>query len=260
MDPHDRQHLAERLHALLLREIGHGVDPRRMLSDALYARDVLLVCEAHPGTELASTADQYRRAAGLPAAPQRPQASATAAPYSAAARIGRALPTAAPPVAGRPAVAARQPAAARFTPPPMPARAAGGSAATAAPAATARASSIERALLQGVAKPTSSSETRPSVHLAAERASVDAAPSLQPLQSLPSQPPPRLWQRLSDYGGLDNPETWPPEADEPDLGGQVQHPATAAKVPGSVANAADRPRREPVQRSWFSPSRWFGGR
>jgi hypothetical protein len=242
MDPHDRQHLAERLHTMLLREIGHGVDPRRMLADALYARDVLLVCDAHPGSELAATADQYRRAAGLPAAPRRPPASAPVAPQSAAARIERGRPAAAVPV--------RQPPVLRSALPSKPEAGAH----AAASAATARASSIERALLHGLPGPAGNSETRPGVHLAAERA-LSAAEL-----SLPSQPPPRLWQRLSDHGGLDNPETWPPEADEPDLGIKAPRPATAGAGAGPSSSAADRPRSDPGQRAWFSPSRWFGGR
>ncbi len=44
--------LAERIHAALLRELGEGVDVRRLLDDKLYARDVLLVCRAYGEAEL----------------------------------------------------------------------------------------------------------------------------------------------------------------------------------------------------------------
>lgn len=63
MDTARCQELAERLHALLLERLGMGLDTRRMLREPLYARDVLLVCAAHPGTELAALAWAYRAAA-----------------------------------------------------------------------------------------------------------------------------------------------------------------------------------------------------
>ena len=52
--------ITNRINLLLLREIGHGVEVRRMFGDPLYARDVLLVCEAFPGTDLASMAQHFR--------------------------------------------------------------------------------------------------------------------------------------------------------------------------------------------------------
>ncbi len=76
MDTHRCQALAERLHPLLLQQVGMGLDSARMLSDPLYARDVLLVCAAHPGTELAALAWEFREAA----APARPPPTARAAP------------------------------------------------------------------------------------------------------------------------------------------------------------------------------------
>ena len=42
--------------------MGQGIDPARMLAEPLYARDVLLVCEALPGTELAELAPKFRQA------------------------------------------------------------------------------------------------------------------------------------------------------------------------------------------------------
>ena len=55
--------IAERMDALLLPELGQGVDSLRMVAEPLYARDVLLVCDAMPGTELATLARQFRVAA-----------------------------------------------------------------------------------------------------------------------------------------------------------------------------------------------------
>ena len=57
-----RFHIAERISGLLERELGQGVDARRMVNDALYARDILLVCEAQRGSELHALARQFRQA------------------------------------------------------------------------------------------------------------------------------------------------------------------------------------------------------
>ena len=54
--------IAGRINALLVREMGQGIDPARMLAEPLYARDVLLVCEALPGSELAELAPRFRLA------------------------------------------------------------------------------------------------------------------------------------------------------------------------------------------------------
>jgi hypothetical protein len=62
MDSDTRQALAQRIHLLLRRELGQGIDVARTLAEPLYARDVLLVCDAMPGSELASLAQQYRSA------------------------------------------------------------------------------------------------------------------------------------------------------------------------------------------------------
>lgn len=62
MDMPHRQQLATRIHLGLMRELGQGIDIRQMLHSAVYARDVLLVCQAYPGTELALLGDQFRRA------------------------------------------------------------------------------------------------------------------------------------------------------------------------------------------------------
>ena len=54
--------IAGRINGLLERELGQGIEPARMLAEPLYARDVLLVCEALPGTELAELAPKFRQA------------------------------------------------------------------------------------------------------------------------------------------------------------------------------------------------------
>ena len=58
--------IANRIHLLLLRELGQGIDVRRMLAEPLYARDVLLVCEAKPGSDLDSLAQHFRVASVEP--------------------------------------------------------------------------------------------------------------------------------------------------------------------------------------------------
>jgi len=55
--------IAARIHTLLQQEIGVGVDSTRMLTERLYMRDVLLVCDAYAGTELAQLAIWFRRCA-----------------------------------------------------------------------------------------------------------------------------------------------------------------------------------------------------
>jgi hypothetical protein len=77
---------AERMNALLLHELGQGVDGLRMVAEPLYARDVLLVCDAMPGTELAQLSRQFRVAASEKAQDEasspRTAATATRAPHA----------------------------------------------------------------------------------------------------------------------------------------------------------------------------------
>ncbi len=54
--------IADRIDALLHQELGQGIDLQRMLEEPLYARDVLLVCEAHRDHELAELARDFRAA------------------------------------------------------------------------------------------------------------------------------------------------------------------------------------------------------
>ena len=71
---HDRQQIAQRIHLGLMRELGQGIDLRQMLHSALYARDVLLVCQAYPRSELPGLAAQFRSACAERVAPHRPHA------------------------------------------------------------------------------------------------------------------------------------------------------------------------------------------
>lgn len=66
MNTHRRLKIASRISALLQHHLGEGIDPPRMVVEPLYARDVLLVCEALRGSELAALALQFKR--GEPAA------------------------------------------------------------------------------------------------------------------------------------------------------------------------------------------------
>ena len=68
----NRLQLATRMHELLLREIGHGIEIERLLTRDRYARDVLLVCEACVGTDLPLLATEFRRL--TPIAPRMPSA------------------------------------------------------------------------------------------------------------------------------------------------------------------------------------------
>lgn len=58
--------IADRIHVVLVREIGQGLDRQRMVKEALYARDVLLVCDALRATDAPSLAAHFRRAAASP--------------------------------------------------------------------------------------------------------------------------------------------------------------------------------------------------
>jgi len=59
--------IANRINLLLLRELAQGVDVRRVIAEPRYARDVLLVCDALPGSDLASLAQHFRSALAEPA-------------------------------------------------------------------------------------------------------------------------------------------------------------------------------------------------
>lgn len=53
--------IATKIHFFLMRELGKGIDVEKMLQQPRYARDVLLVCDACRGTELAELASTYRQ-------------------------------------------------------------------------------------------------------------------------------------------------------------------------------------------------------
>jgi len=63
-----RLQLATRIHYALLRELGQGIDVGRLLKHPLYARDVLLVCDACEGHDLRRLATAFRGASTLDAA------------------------------------------------------------------------------------------------------------------------------------------------------------------------------------------------
>jgi hypothetical protein len=71
-DPNGRLRTATRIHYLMVRYLGDGIDVRGMLRRDDYAREVLLVCEASDDRELHALARQYRDAPALveEAAPQ----------------------------------------------------------------------------------------------------------------------------------------------------------------------------------------------
>ncbi len=62
MDKHRCLKIALRISARLQSELGEGIDAQRMLTEPLYRRDVLLVCDALVGTEVQSLAGSFRRA------------------------------------------------------------------------------------------------------------------------------------------------------------------------------------------------------
>ena len=70
--------IATRIHVLLLHEIGQGIDIEQMLRNPRYARDVLWVCDACHGSELAPLAQQFRQA--LPQLSARPVRGAAKRP------------------------------------------------------------------------------------------------------------------------------------------------------------------------------------
>ena len=55
-----RLKIAQRINLLLQRELAQGIDVPRLLAQPLYARDVLLVCDAVRGNDLAMLAQQFR--------------------------------------------------------------------------------------------------------------------------------------------------------------------------------------------------------
>jgi len=62
-----RPQIAQLIHRILLREIGHDIEIDRLLNDERYARDVLFVCDACPGGELIPLAALFREASrGMP--------------------------------------------------------------------------------------------------------------------------------------------------------------------------------------------------
>jgi hypothetical protein len=82
--PQHRLQIATRIHHVLLRELGQGIDVERMLKQERYARDVLLVCDACRDTELPRLATDFRGAAkAMPAVAPAPGRAAQPMDWSA---------------------------------------------------------------------------------------------------------------------------------------------------------------------------------
>lgn len=73
-DP-ERLQLAQRMSALLQRELGERVDGQRMLAQPLYARDVLLVCRALTNTDGPELAQRFETSDLAPAVQPLPAAA-----------------------------------------------------------------------------------------------------------------------------------------------------------------------------------------
>ena len=101
--------IAQRIHQVLLREIGHAIEVERLLTDAHYARDVLLVCDAMVDSEARPLATQFRQP-----------------PMPAVAGAGATGPTSAPGHVQRPTDGSRHTSGFGVTqPPPVKASASG---------------------------------------------------------------------------------------------------------------------------------------
>ncbi len=75
-----RLRIATRIHFLLLRHLGEGVDVARMLKSDAEAREVLWVCEGSGNGELVTLARQYRAACHAPASRSSSPPSVTWSP------------------------------------------------------------------------------------------------------------------------------------------------------------------------------------
>jgi hypothetical protein len=62
--------IAGRIHLRMMAELGEGIDTERMVEEPLYARDVLLVCDAMRGSDLAQLAGLFRAAARAESPPE----------------------------------------------------------------------------------------------------------------------------------------------------------------------------------------------
>ena len=66
-----RLQLASRIQLLLFRELGEKITIDRLLNNDVYARDVLLVCEALRNDELVDLAHRFRKASPVHGKPGR---------------------------------------------------------------------------------------------------------------------------------------------------------------------------------------------
>jgi hypothetical protein len=83
--------IATKIHFFLMRELGKGIDVEKMLQQPRYARDVLLVCDACRGTELADLATTTARSGSCTSAWTRRRRFPGTPPTR---RTGRATPPA----------------------------------------------------------------------------------------------------------------------------------------------------------------------
>ena len=60
MNANLRLQIANRIHLMLARELGEGIEVSHLMRRPLYARDVLLVCDALEDTPLPDLARQFR--------------------------------------------------------------------------------------------------------------------------------------------------------------------------------------------------------
>lgn len=111
MSDSDCLYIAQRMSALLARELGEGIDSKRMVAQPLYARDVLLVCQALRDTGLPELAREFVEARdGIPRAPATaPAAAAAPAARTSGATSPATLPASSPVAPAAPAARAAAP-------------------------------------------------------------------------------------------------------------------------------------------------------
>ena len=97
------------MHQLLLRDLGHAIEVPRLLDDARYARDVLLVCDGLASPELKALAQHFRHPEQVPEMPPAAAPGHTLQPAEWGADTSGFGVTQPPPLPG-PAAAAPPPA------------------------------------------------------------------------------------------------------------------------------------------------------
>ncbi len=94
MNANLRLQLANRIHLMLMRELGQGIDVAALLRQPVYARDVLLVCEALEGTDGPALARQFRAGAPVEPGPAPWKVSTGLAPHGTLSRRRSSPPSA----------------------------------------------------------------------------------------------------------------------------------------------------------------------